>query len=157
MVVQTQSMTIVNKIECYSITGRMSMSSIARNKSRCQSRKCKQCKSCNKRVVRGGDCGCASASSLKQSGGRVMHSSEYYGRDSGSYSALNTATPYLDSQNAERMNASNILSAMVGGGRRRSSRRNRRKSAPKYTKRYSNISKGLIRSRSKKSRRTSMK
>jgi hypothetical protein len=83
-----------------------------------------------------------------------MHSSEYYGRDSGSYSALNTSTPYLDSQNAERMNASNILSAMVGGGRRRSSRRNR---APKYTKRYSNISKGLIRSRSKKSRRTSMK
>jgi hypothetical protein len=128
----------------------------SRNKSRCQSRKCKQCKTCNKRIIRGGDCGCASSSSVSQSGGRVMHSSEYYGHDSGSYNPLNTATPYLDSQNAERMSAFNILSRMAGGSRR-SNRRNSSKRAPKYTKRYSNISKGLIRSRSNKSRRTSMK
>jgi hypothetical protein len=107
---------------------------------------------------RGGDCGC---SSNRQTGGRVVNPSEYYGVDSGRYSESNTTTPYASYQLVERTNAMNALDSamkpsMVGGSRRRSrrSRRTKRK-APKYSSRYSNRSKYLIHSRPKKSRKSS--
>jgi hypothetical protein len=110
---------------------------------------------------RGGDCGC---SSNRQLGGRVVNPSEYYGVDSGRYSQLNTDAPYSSQQLIQRSGAIDATNSimntkMIGGSSRRNSkrrisRRSKRK-APKYNPRYSNRSRYLIRSRSKKSRKSS--
>jgi hypothetical protein len=69
-----------------------------------------------KNLTRGGGCGCGSS----QSGGRITMASEYYGHDSGRYSAENIAAPLASAQVAERASAWTIMS---GGAKRRSHRR----------------------------------
>lgn len=154
-------------------------SCIGRRCSKCTSRSC-VCAKCAEggsrrssrhRNQRGGDCGCSGGrqsggrrqSSRRQSGGRVTNASEYYGIDSGRYDAGNTATPYLDDINAQRTsalaNTASMTQTVQSGGScknkkdKRSSRR--RRNAPKYSPKYSNRSRYLIHSRSKKSRKSS--
>jgi hypothetical protein len=69
-----------------------------------------------KALTRGGGCGCGSL----QSGGRIAMASEYYGHDSGRYSAENIAAPLASDQSAERSAAWTIMS---GGAKKRKQKR----------------------------------
>lgn len=77
-----------------------------------------------KHTHRGGDCGCSTSRVALQAGGRVINSSEYYGINSGHYSAENTAAPFLTAQLAERAAAMSSVagSPLMAGGKRRSRR-----------------------------------
>ena len=79
----------------------------------------------SRKCYSGGDCGCASNRVVLQTGGRVVNPSEYYGHDSGRYSADNIAAPFASAQLAERAAAGSIL--MSGGKRRRSGKKKQQK------------------------------
>ena len=90
----------------------------------------KRTSSKSRKHMRGGDCGCASNRVVLQTGGRIVNASEYYGHDSGRYSADNIGAPLASAQAAERAAAFNTIAGsttMAGGRRRRSGKKKQQK------------------------------